>query len=272
MRTLIDLNSAISQFAKRVRPMAGDRAVVRTDLDPQLSRVAASVEEIDWLLLNLAADAYDGMPGGGELTITTTHVELDRAAAVELDLTPGIYVRVQFTAAAGGMDVGATIRTIVRQMHGAVSVRSTCGTGLMVDILLPRALPASPNGSERTRKVLVVFDDPAERGLACDFLKDAGYPVLAASHGTEAEEILSGSHVDLMITDIVMPEQDTLDSILSVRAVHPGLKIIAVAESPAGHQLRTAKLLGADAVLSRPLTRGLLSAAVREQIGGGVTE
>jgi DNA-binding response OmpR family regulator len=157
---------------------------------------------------------------------------------------------------------------MVQQLRGAISVRRTCGSGVVIEVLLPRIVEDQPARKNRTPVVLVVSDDVMARELTCDLLKDAGYKVLEAAHGKEAESMLAGSEVDLMITDIVMPEQDGLETILSVRAVHPGLKIIAVGDRPGGYQVRTAKLLGADAVMSKPLTRCVLCDTVREQIGG----
>jgi CheY-like chemotaxis protein len=116
--------------------------------------------------------------------------------------------------------------------------------------------------------VLLVSGDLVTRAITSDLLRDAGYHVLEAAHGIEAETVLAAGEVDLMITDIVMPEQDGLETILSVRAIYPGLKIIAVAESGANYQLRSAKLFGADSVMSKPLARSILCTAVRDQIGG----
>jgi two-component system, cell cycle sensor histidine kinase and response regulator CckA len=274
MRDLIDLNAAITHFAERLRPKAGDRTSVRMELDPSSGKIAAALQQVDWLLVNLVADAYDGMPGGGELTITTANVELNPTSAAEMELSPGAYVQMGVTAAAGAMDIGASTRKMVRQMHGAVSVQSTCRSGVVIGILLPRfteavasaaGLPREPGRPAST--VLLVSDNSAARGHASDVLRKEGYQVLEAAHRLEAESILAAGEVNLMITDIVSPEQDGLEKILSLRAIHPGLKIIAVSESPGVYLQRMAKLLGADSVMSRPLTRCVLCDAVREQIG-----
>jgi len=276
MRNLTDLNAAITHFAERLRPKAGDRTNFRMELDPNSGKIAAAPEQVDWLLVNLVADAYDGMPGGGELTITTANVELNPTTAAEMELPPGAYVQMGVTAAAAAMDIGASTRKMVRQMDGAVLVQSTCRSGVVIGILLPQATEAALSATELPREpgggaapmVLLVSDNSAARGHACGVLREAGYQVVEAAHRLEAESILAACEVNLMITDIVSPEQDGLEKILSVRAIHPGLKIIAVSESSGVYQLRMAKLLGADSVMSRPLTRCVLCDAVREQIGG----
>jgi CheY-like chemotaxis protein len=276
MRRLIDLNATINHFAKRLRPMAGDRASVRMELDPNSGQITADPEQIDWLLLNLVTDVYDGMSGGGELTITTANIDLDPSSASEMELpSSGAYVLVGLTAATRATDVGASTRKMVQQMHGTVSVRSICGTGVEINVMLPRVTEAAlsatklaPEPGRPAPMILVVSDNSAARGHACDVLREAGYQVVEAAHGSEAKSLLAACEVNLMITDIALSEEDGLETIISVRAIHPNLKIIAVAEFPRVYQLRKAKLLGADSVMSRPLTRCVLCDAVREQIGG----
>lgn len=266
----MDLNAAIAAFARRVRPVAGERAVLRMQLDSNLDLIAADRKVIDWLFVHLAADAYDAMPGGGELVVSTANLELDETSAAGMNLPAGPYAQMEFTAALESLEVGSTVRNIVYQLRGAITAHKTAGGGAVINILLPAASRRSRGSGQWPPVVLVVSDDPEERAVTCDLLKDDGYVVVEANDGKEAEAVLSAREVDLMITDIVMPEQDGLETILSVRAVHPGLKIIAVGESEAEalYQVRTARLLGADAVLSKPLTRRILKDAVREQIGG----
>jgi two-component system, cell cycle sensor histidine kinase and response regulator CckA len=272
----VDLNSILTEIAARIRPIVSDRFVLRTQLDPNLACIQADPKQMDWLFVNLAADAYDGMRSGGELVITTANVELNPSSGREMKLPPGQYVQVEFSVTSGLLEVKPTIRNILQRIQGAIAVRGTSGTGMVCDILLPRASEAVPPAAvEQQRKrdrsgpvVLMVSGDSATRALSSDLLRDAGYHVLEAAHGLEAETVLAAGQVDLMIADIVMPEQDGLETILSLRAIYPGLKIIAVAESDAGSELRTAKLFGADSVMSKPLMRSILCAAVYDQIGG----
>lgn len=274
MSTLVDLNSILGEIAARIRPIVSDRFVLRTQLDPNLACIKADPKQMDWLFVNLAADAYDGMRSGGELVITTANVELNPSSGREMKLPPGEYVQVEFSVTSGLLEVKPTIRNILQRIQGAIAIRGTSGTGMVCDILLPRAsdeVPPVLQGHRRDRSspvVLIVSGDSTSRAISSELLRDAGYHVLEAAHGLEAETVLAAGEVDLMITDIVMPERDGLETILSVRAIYPGLKIIAVAESGAGYQLRTAKLFGADSVMSKPLMRSILCAAVHDQIGG----
>ena len=115
--------------------------------------------------------------------------------------------------------------------------------------------------------ILVVEDEPAERDLIRGLLEDAGYEVLEAADGKEAEGVLAACEVDLIVTDIVMPEQEGLQTIRWVRKNRPGLKIVAISGSGGPH-LHAAELMGADAVLRKPLTRDILLDAVSSQTGG----
>jgi CheY-like chemotaxis protein len=275
MGTLVDLNSILAGIAARIRPIVGDKFVIGTRLDPKLARVKGDPKQIDWLFANRASDACDGMPGGGELRFTTANVELNPGSARELNVTPGEYVQVELSVTSGRLEVGPVVRNIIQRIPGAVAVKGTSGSGAAVDVLLPRASATAPSVVESKHQrdqselvVLLVSADSAARALTGDLLRDAGYHVVEAAHGIEAEAVLKAGEVDLMITDIVMPEQDGLETILSIRAVYPGLKIIAVAESEAGYQLRTAKMFGADSVMSKPLMASILCDAVRDQIGG----
>jgi CheY-like chemotaxis protein len=210
------------------------------------------------------------------LLITTANVELNRGSAREMNLPPGEYVQVELSVTSGRLKVGPGVRNIIQRIEGAVAVKGTSGSGLTVDVLLQRASATAPSIVERKHRrdrsglvVLLVSGDTATRALTGDLLRDAGCKVVEAAHGKEAEAVLKAGEVDLMITDIVMPEKDGLETILSVRAIYPGLKIIAVAESEADYQSRSAKMFGADSVMSKPLTRSTLRDAIRDQIDGG---
>jgi CheY-like chemotaxis protein len=221
-------------------------------------------------------NAQDAITAGGELTIITANVELDQVAAAEIQLSPGPYVRVGLSISRGEFSAPAKVREIIQQARGAISVQRTPEGGSAVDMLLPRTAEAAPMQAPRSRPssrkearqtILIVDDEPAQREAIRGILEDAGYEVLEASDGKEAEATLALYHVDLMITDIVMPEQEGLETIKSVRRKHPGIKIIAMSTEPAGHYLHAAKLLGAQSAMDKPLTGEVLLAAVAREIG-----
>jgi len=273
MDQFVDLNSILSEVAARISEVAEDKLRLETRLDPNLSWIQADPKQIDWLFVNLAADAYDGMPDGGTLAIRTSNVELNFPGSREAELPPGRYVQAEFAISQGTIEIGTTVRKMVQQLRGRVAMRVTHDS-VVIDVLLPAHTAATiPGELLEPRNVaspvlLVVSSDALSRLLTRQTLEGAGCHVVEALHGKEAEAVLSAREIHLMITDIVMPEKDGLEIILSVRAVYPNLRIIAVAEKEMGYQLRAARLLGADSVISKPLTSEILCNAVRDQIGG----
>jgi len=273
MDQFVDLNLILGEVATRIAEVAQDKLRLETHFDPNLSCIEADPKQIDWLFVNLAADAYDGMPDGGVLVLRTSNVELNVPGSREAGLPPGRYVQVEFVSSHGKSEIGATVRKMVQQLRGRVAMRVN-HDAVVIDVLLPARLDAAPSiellpsRSVSSPVLLIVSSDTETRSLTRQTLEGAGCHVVEAQHGKEAEAILSEQEIHLMITDIVMPEKDGLEVILSVRAVHPNLRIIAVAEKEMGYQLRVARLLGADSVISKPLTGEILCNAVHEQIGG----
>jgi CheY-like chemotaxis protein len=273
----LDINLLIAETARILHLAAGEKLILRTQLDPTLSRVRGDPKLIGWVFLSLAAKAYDIAPAGSELGIVTANVEFDRAAADEASALSGSYAQIELTASASRLDAGTIVRAIVEQAQGTIAVRSIGPDRVVVRVLLPtisRPVPLAGRAARvadvagMARVILVVDDEPAARELIRTTLEGAGYDVLEACDGREAEAVLAGSHVDLMITDIVMPEQDGLETIKAVRKSYPLLKIIAMSDTAGGYQLRAARLLGADAVIAKPLTHGVLGDAVSSQLGG----
>jgi hypothetical protein len=125
MCTLVDLNSILGEIAERIRPIVSEKFVLRTQLDPNLACIKADPKQMDWLFVNLAADAYDGMRSGGELVITTANVELNPSSGREMKLPPGQYVQVEFSVTRGFLEVQPTIRNILQRIQGAIAVKGT---------------------------------------------------------------------------------------------------------------------------------------------------
>jgi CheY-like chemotaxis protein len=101
--------------------------------------------------------------------------------------------------------------------------------------------------------VLVVDDEPAVRELVKEILESGGYEVLTACNGREAMKSLRRNVVDPVITDLVMPEQEGIETIRAIRKGQPGLKILAMSGSAAPH-LSTARKLGAQDSIQKPFT------------------
>ena len=114
--------------------------------------------------------------------------------------------------------------------------------------------------------ILVVDDEPSIRSLLKRFLSKSGYMVLESADGRDALEQLRQTKVDLLISDIVMPERDGLEVLRSLRKDFAGLKVIVMSGAFDGRFLRTAEMLGAHATLQKPLKMNLVLETVREAL------
>jgi len=238
---VIDLNDVVTDTDKLLRRLIGENIELVTMRDPALGRVKADPNQLGQVIINLAVNARDAMPDGGKLTIETKNVYLDEAyARKHVSVRPGRYVMLAISDTGHGMDdatqqqifepffttkeVGkgtglglSTVYGIVRQSGGNVWVYSEVERGTTFKIYLPLieeetesaeqgvGLPDLPQGTET---VLVVEDNDAVRELARDILEIEGYTVLEASHGSGALQICERQEepIDLLITDVVMPE------------------------------------------------------------------
>jgi len=118
--------------------------------------------------------------------------------------------------------------------------------------------------TERTIRILVADDEAAVRGFLRVLLEGAGYHVIEAADGKHALRQARAGRVDLVITDLVMPEQEGIETIQALRQEVPGIGIIAVSGAFEGQFLQVAEMMGADAVLTKPLSPEALLASVAD--------
>jgi signal transduction histidine kinase len=230
---VLDLNAVVDETARMLRPLLGEDVKVVTRLDPALGRVRADPAQVDQVLMNLAVNARDAMPGGGTLALETANDEAGtgpvaprRYVALTVrdtghgmdDQTRAHAFEPFFTTkgGAGGTGLGLSmVYGIVQQSGGQVSVESEPGRGCAFRILLPRAdtaataaEPVPPAALPRSKgeTILVVEDEPAIRALACEMLEAHGYRTLAAGSGEEALglAVRHAGPIDLLLTDVVM--------------------------------------------------------------------
>lgn len=238
--TVLSLNTLALEMESMLPRLLGEDIAVSLALEPELDSVKADTSQIEQVIMNLAINARDAMPGGGKLKIRTANVEMDqRYTRSHPGSRPGNYVLLRVTDTGVGMDPGtlahifepffttkevgkgtglglATVYGIVKQSNGYIWVDSTPGQGTTFDIYLPRhsGEPAieetKTDGAERLRgseNVLLVEDAGPLRKLAQTFLEAAGFRVWSAGCGEEALEVAarSGVNFDLLLTDVVMP-------------------------------------------------------------------
>jgi two-component system, cell cycle sensor histidine kinase and response regulator CckA len=240
----IDLNALLSDLEPMLRRTIGEHIHLHLSLTSDLASLWADGSQVQQVIVNLAVNARDAMPTGGELRFSTALVEVDDAWAqqhqtIGPSIPPGRYVRLTASDTGEGMSVEtqarifepffstkpagkgtglglATIYGIVKQSGGYIWVSSAVGIGTSFEIYLPAVSgaieasePEEPSGAiaRGSETILLAEDDDAVRQFACQTLTTYGYRVLEARDGEEALALARqfGEAIDLLVTDIIMP-------------------------------------------------------------------
>ncbi|MFL6208320.1 MAG: PAS domain S-box protein [Pyrinomonadaceae bacterium] len=238
-RRAINLNGTINDISKMVRRIIGEDVEVRVNEASELAPVFADPTQIEQVIMNLAVNARDAMPGGGLLLIETNNVELDAAYCRRYSYTrPGRYVQIKVSDTGEGMDTEtqkrifepffttkelgkgtglglAMVYGIIKQHDGHIHVYSELGHGTTFKIYLPvhdqavetEAQPQQMVLAGGTETILVAEDEEALRDLAREVLAGLGYEVLLARDGAEALALYNKERerIDLLLLDVVMP-------------------------------------------------------------------
>jgi CheY-like chemotaxis protein len=247
--------------------------------------------------MNLALNARDAMPRGGQLTVATGRRTLDRAAADAAGLPPGDYARLTLSDTGRGMDEAtrarlfepfyttkppgqgtglglATVHGIVTQSGGTVRVETAPGRGTTFYVYLPSVVDAPPvavgggdgSGDEpgAGRVIRVVDDEPSVRRVAARILAARGYSVLAATDGADALRVL-GQHagpIELLLTDFVMPGLSGQELIARARVVRPDLRVALMSGYPSDPVAAPSADAAGIPFLAKPFTQDSLAAFV----------
>ena len=263
---VLHLGDVLSELSILLGRLLGENVELSLDQGRDLWPVKADLHQFEQVVVNLAVNARDAMPGGGKLRIRTANVtEPESRALGEQHLVPAEYVLVEVTDTGTGMapevmqkifepffstkEIGrgtglglSTVYGIVKQTGGFIFVDSEIGKGTTLRVYLPRYTQVEsdveeapkPERREKQRDltgrgtVLLVEDEDAVRSFAARALGQRGYKVLEASTGTEALEVFNAheGEVDLVVSDVVMPEMDGPTLLKELRKQRPDLKII----------------------------------------------
>jgi CheY-like chemotaxis protein len=259
--TVLDLNGVVKNMDQMLRRVIGEDINLVIVAGEGLWSVKADPGQIEQVIINLAVNARDAMPQGGQLTIETANVDLDEHyAQAHTDSKPGPHVMLAVSDSGTGMDaqtkarifepffttkgVGkgtglglSTVFGIVKQSGGNIWVYSELGSGTSFKIYLPRVIeaveqaePAMAQTSSRrgSETVLLVEDEEAVRVLVRKVLEANGYTVLEASHGAAALVTIDvHKHpIDLLMTDVIMPEMSGRQLAARVSAQRPQMKVL----------------------------------------------
>jgi PAS domain S-box-containing protein len=246
---LVQVNNLLSNMDALLRRVMGEHIRLRTDLGVDLPCVKADPNQIEQVLINLAANARDAMSGGGEFRIRTSLaasresgarvcIEIsDTGCGMDQDVLEHVFEPFFTTKEVGkGTGLGlSSVYGIIQQNNGTITVSSNPGRGTTFEILLPAVAEAedprpapSPFVTLRgTETILVAEDEPAVRTLVCGTLQQLGYTVLQAADGHEAVCVLERhGPVHLLLTDVVMPVMGGRELARRVRSVGPTTKVV----------------------------------------------
>jgi PAS domain S-box-containing protein len=301
----LSLNEVIQGMSKMVGRLLGADIVLRFEPGPRLPAVHGDMGMIEQVLLNLAVNARDAMPRGGQLVIRTAETVVEETRAQNnpearagrfvclsvqdtgCGIAPEILPRIFepfFTTKERGKGTGlglATVYGVVKQHQGWVEVESEPGRGTTFTVFLPASSAAagspatSPAPSESARgrgeTILIAEDETALRLLGARILRNLGYDVLEAASGVEAIRVWEqqGKKVDLLLTDLVMPDGMTGRELArQMEAQTPGLKVIYTSGySPETRETAFVFREGTN-YLQKPYSSQKLARAVRDSLDG----
>jgi CheY-like chemotaxis protein len=265
----------------------------------QLWLVKVDPGQFEQVIMNLVVNARDAMPDGGKLTIETANVELDRAYLADRpEAHPGEHVQISVSDTGCGMDAAtkarvfepffttkefesgtglglATVYGIVSQSGGHVEVYSEPGLGTTFKVYIPREKdteaiaepPERPATSARgTETILFVEDEPGVRTLARAILEKCGYVVLDACEPYDALALVSHYEkpIDLLVTDVVMPNMSGRQLVERLLRDRPGLRVLYISGYADDAVVRHGIIDAGTPFLQKPFTPDVLAQKVRE--------
>jgi two-component system cell cycle sensor histidine kinase/response regulator CckA len=295
---VVCLIEVLSELAHLLRRLIGSNIDLKLEHGRDLNPVLVDPGQLEQVVINLVVNARDAMPNGGMLTIRTANLRVVRPVpAIGESVPAGEYVQIDvidtgtgiapdiidrifepfFSTKRVGVGTGlglATVYGIVKQSGGYLAVDSTVGRGTDFRIYLPChpervASPVRREPEEETRDltgtgtILLVEDEEAVRLFSARALRNKGYKVIEARNGRSALDIMNHTSdpIDLLITDVVMPEIDGPALVEGFRAARPGLKVIFIS----GYVEASLTAVGSDVhFLAKPFSLKQLASKVKE--------
>ena len=295
----VDINALIGEMTGMLKRLIGANIEVKHSLAPDLCPVIGDPGQIQQILMNLVVNAKDAMKQGGRLTIETSQIELDNSSFHREKVVPGPFVMLAvsdtgegmsaevqsklfepfFTTKGTGGGTGLGLSTtygIVKQSKGHIWVYSEIGRGTTFKIFLPcsespvaipqaaedAAAPAKGSGE----RILLVEDQEGVRQLTRRILMDAGFVVIEAANGSEAERIYKHDPgaVDIVLTDVIMPGFDGVELVRRLRSLTPRLRAVFMSGYNAHGNAETGRLAPDTGFLQKPFSATKLIQSVHD--------
>lgn len=302
---VLDLNEVIASCRDLMRSKVADRIKIDVELAPGDALVQADRNQLEQVFLTLAANAQDAIEAAGSIEINTSHILLDdEDVKLHPGMAPGSYMLVKFKDNGCGMDVGtlhriyepffttktsgrskglglATVYGIIKQQGGHIETRSQVGTGTSFLIYLPTvagarakvaAEPAAAAGSPgdtASATILLVEDNAMVREMAFDLLESEGFEVLvadSAARALEIEQTYTGT-IDLLLTDVVMPEMDGVELYKKLQFRRPAMPVLYISGYTSDADIKNGKPGETVNFMKKPFTVELFIEKVRQVIG-----
>ncbi|MBS2017380.1 MAG: response regulator [Deltaproteobacteria bacterium] len=298
---VLDVSSMLTESSSMLRRLINEDVILDLDLGEEIPRVRADRGLLEQIVMNLVVNARDAMPEGGHIHIRTRSLDLEHSLDTETGtLQPGSYAVVEVADDGVGMteeirrnifqpffstkgpDKGtglglAVVYGAVKQSGGGITVSSEPGRGTLFSVLLPGC--SSPLSSEQVARggvrtpakgetILLVEDEPAIGRLTQRMLESEGYEVIVAHDGREAISLAAGRHIDLLLTDVVMPYLGGPALAQALKRERPDLAVLYMTGYTDDSVLRSGVAHGRDHILTKPFTRAELEEGLREALDG----
>jgi len=305
---VLDITDVLADLRNLLSRLIGENMELKMQHGRDVGLVKVDQGQFEQVVINLAVNARDAMAGGGVLTIRTANIAADESVRLGHELMPaGEYVLIEVSDTGTGIpkeilgkifepffttkEVGAgtglglsTVYGIIKQTGGFIFPESEVGRGAVFRIYLPRHQAASDGEGEATADtvranrdltgkgtILLVEDEDAVRTFAARALRNKGYTVLEANSGEAALKLMDSATapVDLLISDVVMPNMDGPTLVKNIREKRPALKIIFISGYAEDAFRKTMEGPGEIAFLPKPFSLGQLAGKVKEVLRDG---
>lgn len=297
----VNVNNLLTATQTTIARLIGEDIDLHFFPEKDLGTIKIDPSQVDQIIMNLAVNARDAMPGGGTLTLETENVHLDEAYCRQhLGSAPGQYVLLVVSDNGAGMDrdtlshvfepffttkeIGkgtglglATVYGIVKQNGGFINIDSGPGRGTMFKIYFPRIMEEEQIEktveapiSSGTGTILLVEDDAMVRGVTAALLEEIGYTVLIAKTPLEALSICEkkDTAIDLLLTDVVMPEMKGPELRHRINDIRPGIKVLFMSGYTANVIVHHGVLEEGVRFIHKPFSMQDLAGKVRDAISG----